>query len=130
MRCRSIHGSTDDGIDHIIMHRITQPQGKPPLLLPGKRILTPSPASHEAMSRQILADRIELARLHGKKITSHHHAAKRPSPLFPGRLKEYYPMGENAAQKLYDDGAVETPVITASAASSALRQAACALPWR
>jgi NTE family protein len=92
---------TDDGIDHIIMHRITQPQGKPPLMLPG-RLLDTIACSHEAMNRQILADRIELARLHGKKITVITTLQNRPSPLFPSRLKEYYPMGENAAQKLYD----------------------------
>jgi predicted acylesterase/phospholipase RssA len=92
----------DDGIDHIIMHRITQPAGKPPLLLPGKLAETIA-ASHEFMGRQILADRMTLARLHGKKISVATTTHPRPSPLFPSRLKSGYAMGEATAQQLFDD---------------------------
>jgi predicted acylesterase/phospholipase RssA len=92
----------DDGIDHIIMHRITQPAGKPPLLLPGKLAATIA-ASHEFMGRQILADRMTLARLHGKKISVATTTHPRPSPLFPSRLKSGYAMGEATAQQLFDD---------------------------
>ena len=92
----------DDCVDHIIMHRITQPQGKPPLMLHG-RLLDTIAASHEALNRQILTDRIELARLHGKKMTVITTIHSRPSPLFPGRLKERYSMGEETAQKLFDE---------------------------
>ncbi|MDZ4402822.1 patatin-like phospholipase family protein [Prosthecobacter sp.] len=91
----------DESIDHIVMHRITQPQGKPPLMLPG-RLLDTIAASHESMTRQILADRIELARLHGKKLTLITTTHPRPSPLFPGRLKNCYQLGEDTAQKLFD----------------------------
>jgi len=55
------------------------------------------------MSRQILADRLELARLHGKKVTLVSTVHPRPSPLFPGRLKIGYALGEAAAQKLFDE---------------------------
>ncbi len=92
---------TDDGIDHIILHRVTQPEGKPSLFLP-RRLLATVAASHEAMSRQILDDRIELARLHGKKTTLITTTHPRPSPLFPGRLKNCYQMGEETAQRLFD----------------------------
>ncbi len=93
---------TDDGIDHIVLHRITQPSGKPPLLLPGK-LLSTITASHELMGRQILADRMTLARLHGKKVTLITTTHPRPSPLFPGRLKSGYALGEATAQQLYDE---------------------------
>lgn len=92
---------TDDGIDHIIMHRITQPVGKPPLLLPG-RLLDAIGSSIESLKHQVLADRLELARLHGKKITLITTTHPRPSPLFPGRLKACYAQGEAAAQQLFD----------------------------
>lgn len=92
----------DDSIDHIILHRITQPPGKRPLLLPG-RLLATIAASHETLSRQILADRLELARLHGKAITLATTVHPRPSPLFPSRLKTSYALGEESAQKLYDE---------------------------
>jgi len=93
---------TDDSIDHIILHRITQPADKPPLLLPGKLAATIA-ASHELMGRQILADRMTLARIHGKKITAATTTHPRPSPLFPGRLKSGYALGEVTAQKLFDE---------------------------
>lgn len=92
----------DDDIDHIIMHRITQPRGKTPWLLP-LRLLSAIAASHETLSRQILADRMELARLHGKKVTLATTVHPRPSPLFPGRLKTSYALGEDAAQRLFDE---------------------------
>lgn len=92
---------TDDGIDHIIMHRIVQPTGKLPLMLPG-RLLDTIGSSLEAMKRQILADRIELARLHGKKVTLITTTHPRPSPLFPSRLKNGYAQGEATAQQLFD----------------------------
>lgn len=92
----------DDSIDHFILHRITQPVGKPPLLLPGKLAATIA-ASHEFMGRQILADRMKLARLHGKKISVATTTHPRPSPLFPGRLKSGYALGEATAQQLFDE---------------------------
>ena len=93
---------TDDSIDHIVLHRITQPSGNPPLLLPGK-LLSTIAASHELMGRQILADRMTLARLHGKKVTLMTTTHPRPSPLFPGRLKSGCALGEATAQQLYDE---------------------------
>lgn len=92
---------TDDGIDHIIIHRINQPQAKPPWI-PVLRLLSIIAASHETLNRQILLDRIELARLHGKKLTIVTTDHARPSPLFPGRLKECYEMGDATARKFYD----------------------------
>ncbi|MEZ5385213.1 MAG: patatin-like phospholipase family protein [Prosthecobacter sp.] len=93
----------DDDIDHIILHRITQPPVKPPWLLPG-RLLTTIGDSHECLSRQILADRIELARLSGKKLSIITTTHPRPSPLFPGRLKEAYALGEATARQLLESG--------------------------
>jgi predicted acylesterase/phospholipase RssA len=93
---------TDDSIDHIVLHRITQPSGNPPLLLPGK-LLSTIAASHELMGRQILADRMMLARIHGKKVTITTTTHPRPSPLFPGRLNSGYALGEATAQQLYDE---------------------------
>jgi len=91
---------TDDGIDHIVIHRIIQPQKKPPLM-PLLRLLTIISATHETLNHQILLDRIELARLHGKKLTIATTDHARPSPFFPERLKECYEMGDATAQKLY-----------------------------
>lgn len=91
----------DDDIDHIILHRITQPPEKPPWLLPG-RLLSTIADSHECLSRQILTDRIELARLHGKKLTVVTTVHPRPSPLFPGRLKSGYTLGEETARRLFE----------------------------
>ncbi|WP_395743917.1 patatin-like phospholipase family protein [Prosthecobacter sp.] len=92
---------TDDGIDHIIIHRIVQPPRKPPVL-PLHRLMATIAATHAAMNRQILNDRIELARLHGKKLTIIHTNHARPSPLFPGRLRQLYELGDATAQKLFD----------------------------
>lgn len=92
----------DDSIDHIILHRVTQPPGKPPLFLPG-RLLATIAASHEMMGDQIMADRIELARLHGKKLTVVTTVHSRPSPFLPGRLKNGYAHGEATAQRLFDE---------------------------
>ena len=92
---------TDDGIDHIIIHRIIQPPKKPPLL-PLSRLVDIIAATHESMNRQILDDRIELARLHGKKLTIITTNHSRPSPLFPGRLKHCYELGDATAQQLFD----------------------------
>ncbi len=92
----------DDEIDHIIMHRIIQPPPKPPLLLPG-RLMDTIAASHGTMNRQILADRLELARLNGKKTTVVTTTHPRPSPLFPDRLRSGYALGEATAQKLFDE---------------------------
>jgi NTE family protein len=91
----------DDEIDHIIIHRIVQPQGRP-LRLPLLRTLGTIAASHEAMNRQLLAYRVELARLHGKKLTfiTTNHA--RPSPFFPGRLRQCYELGDATALKLFE----------------------------
>lgn len=93
---------TDDEVDHIILHRIVQPRGKPPLFLPGRLIATIA-ASHETMGRQILADRLRLAALHGKKITLIDTVHPRPSPLFPSRLEKGYALGEATAQRLFDE---------------------------
>jgi NTE family protein len=90
----------DDDIDHIIIHRITQPQAKPPLM-PLSRLMATISATHASLNRQVLNDRIELARLHGKKLTIITTDHSRPSPLFPGRLKECYDMGDATAQKLH-----------------------------
>lgn len=92
---------TDEGIDHIIVHRIVQPPGKPPRM-PLHRVLGTVAATHEAMNRQLLADRIELARLHGKKLSFITTTHPRPSPFAPARLKQYYEQGEAAAGKLLD----------------------------
>lgn len=99
---------TDDGIDHIIIHRIAQPLGEPSRL-PLHRMLDTIAASHAAMNRQILDDRIELARLHGKKLTIVITNHSRPSPLFPGRLKECYEMGDATAQQLFDTQLTDQP---------------------
>ena len=93
----------DDDIDHIILHRIAQPPSRPSLLLPG-RLLTTIGDSHACLSRQILADRIELARLSGKKLTIITTTHPRPSPLFPGRLKETYALGEATVREWFDSG--------------------------
>jgi NTE family protein len=92
---------TDDGIDHIIIHSVNQPPTKP-LRLPVFRTLDTIAATYEVMCRQILADRIELARLHGKKLTVITTTHARPSPLFPGRLQQCYEQGDVTAQKLFD----------------------------
>ena len=92
---------TDDGIDHIVIHRIAQPLGEPSRL-PLHRMLDTIAASHATMNRQILDDRIELARLHGKKLTIVITNHSRPSPLIPGRLRQCYEMGDATAQKLFD----------------------------
>lgn len=91
----------DDDIDHIILHRIAQPPSTPPLLLPG-RLLTTIGDSHACLSRQILDDRIELARLSGKKLSIITTTHPRPSPLFPGRLKEAYALGEATARAWFE----------------------------
>lgn len=91
----------DDDIDHIIIHRIDQPQAKPPLM-PLRRLLATIAAAHASLNRQILNDRIELARLHGKKLTIITTTHSRPSPFFPGRLKQCYELGNATAQTLFD----------------------------
>jgi NTE family protein len=91
----------DDSIDHIIIHRIVQPEKKLPVM-PLHRLMATVAATHAAMNRQILNDRIELARLHGKKLTIITTKHSRPSPLFPGRLKQCYELGDATAQKLFD----------------------------
>ncbi len=91
----------DDDIDHIILHRITQPPARPSLLLPG-RLLTTIGDSHACLSRQILADRVELARLGGKKLSIITTEHPRPSPLFPARLKEAYALGEATARQFLE----------------------------
>ncbi|MDB6003569.1 MAG: hypothetical protein JWR15_556 [Prosthecobacter sp.] len=92
---------TDAGIDHIVIHRIIQPQKKPPRI-PLFRLLTIISATHETLNRQILLDRIELARLHGKKLTVVTTDHARPSPFFPGRLKQCYELGDATAQRFFD----------------------------
>ncbi len=92
---------TDDDIDHIIIHRIDQPRGKPPLM-PLSRLMATVAATHASMNRQILNDRIELARLHGKKLTIITTNHSRPSPFFPGGLKQCYELGDATGQKLID----------------------------
>lgn len=92
---------TDDDIDHIIIHRIIQPPKKPPLM-PLRRLLATIAATHDSMNRQILNDRIELARLHGKKLTIITTNHSRPSPFFPGGLKQCYELGDATAQKLLE----------------------------
>ena len=92
---------TDDGIDHIIIHRIVQPQGKPPFF-PPSRLMATIAATHASMNRQLLDDRIELARLYGKKLTIISTKHSRPSPFFPGRLKELYDLGDATAQNFFD----------------------------
>ena len=92
---------TDDGIDHIIIHRIVQPEKKPPVM-PLHRLMATVAATHAAMNRQILNDRLELARLHGKKLTIITTSHSRPSPFFPGRLKQCYELGDATAQQLFD----------------------------
>jgi len=92
---------TDDRIDHIIMHRISQPAGRLPRMLPG-RLLDAMGSSIESLKCQVLTDRMELARLHGKKITLITTTHPRPSPLLPGRLKIGYAQGAATAQQLFD----------------------------
>lgn len=92
---------TEDDIDHIIIHRIIQPPGKPPVM-PLGRLLATIAATHASMNRQILNDRIELARLHGKKLTIITTNHSRPSPFFPGGLKQCYALGDATAQKLLE----------------------------
>ncbi len=93
---------TDDEVDHIIIHRIDQPPGRPPFMLHGRLIATMI-ASRESMGRQIMADRVRLAEMHGKRVTTITTVHRRPSPLFPRSLKEHYATGEATAQKLYDE---------------------------
>lgn len=93
---------TDEGIDHIILHRVSHPPLGASIFFPS-RLLASIAASHETMSRQILADRITLARLHGKGITVATTLHQRPSPFFPGRLKNNYALGEATAQRLFDE---------------------------
>lgn len=90
---------TDDSIDHIIIHRIVQPPTKASRM-PWLRLLGIIAATHQSLNRQILNDRIELARLHGKKLSIITTTHGRPSPLFPGRLKECYELGEATASQL------------------------------
>jgi len=93
---------TDEGVDHIILHRINQPPLGVSAFFPS-RLIASIAASHETMSSQILADRMALARLHGKRITVATTLHHRPSPLFPGRLKHNYALGEATAQQLFDE---------------------------
>lgn len=92
----------DDDIDLLVLHRITPPEGRPPWFLTG-RLMATIAASHQTMNKQIMADREELARLHHKKLiraTTYH---PRPSPFFTGRLVDCYQMGEETAQRLFDE---------------------------
>lgn len=92
----------DDDIDHLILHRITQPEGRRPWFLPG-RLMAAIAASHQTMNKQIMADRAELARLRHKKVTLATTYHPRPSPFFTKRLEDCYELGEETAQRLFDE---------------------------
>lgn len=93
---------TDDEVDHIVIHRIDQPPARPPFMLHGRLIATLL-ASRESMGRQIMADRLRLAALHGKRITTVTTVHARPTPLYPRGLRQRYALGEATAQKLYEE---------------------------
>lgn len=86
-----------DDIDVIVVHRIHQPAGPRPWLLPLRMIHTIA-ASHHCVNSQWVADRTELARLHGKQILILNTIAPSPSIFSRTSREACYAAGETAAR--------------------------------
>lgn len=86
-----------EDIDVIVIHRIHQPSGPPPWLLPSRMIHTLA-ASHHCTNSQWLADRRELARLHRKELLVLETTAAAPSIFSRASREACYAAGEAAAR--------------------------------
>jgi len=86
-----------DDIDTIIIHRIHQPEGPPPWLLPLRMIHTIA-ASHHCVNAQWVADRTEIARLSGKQLIILNTTAPSPSLFSRASREACYAAGEAAAR--------------------------------
>jgi NTE family protein len=91
----------DDGIDLIVMHRVTHTEAPPPRLFPFNFFHLASKA-HECASEQLQEYRIRLAALHGKKILVTRTVHSRPVTFSGKEMPSYYAAGEAQAQNLYD----------------------------
>lgn len=92
---------SDPEIDVILIHRILHPAGRAPWFVP-LRIIHTLACAHHCMNAQWLADRVELARLHGKElhvVTTVFHA---PSILSRRSREACYGAGEATAQTFID----------------------------
>lgn len=86
-----------DDIDVILVHRIHQPEGPRPWLLPLRLIHTLA-ASHHCVNAQWMADRTEMARLHGKELVVLNTTAPSPSIFSRASREACYAAGEAAAR--------------------------------
>ncbi|MFN7562607.1 MAG: patatin-like phospholipase family protein [Prosthecobacter sp.] len=88
---------TADDIDVIFVHRIHQPEGPRPWLLPLRMIHTLA-ASHHCVNAQWMTDRTEMARLHGKQLVVLNTISPSPSIFSRASREACYAAGEAAAR--------------------------------
>lgn len=86
-----------DDIDTIIIHRIHQHESPRPWPLPLRMIHTIA-ASHHCVNAQWVADRTELARLHGKQLLILNTTSPSPSIFSRASREACYAAGEAAAR--------------------------------
>jgi predicted acylesterase/phospholipase RssA len=89
-------------VDVIIIHRISHPTAKPIKFFPLNIFNTPGRVLSCA-GEQLLEYRKRLAAFHGKKLIISHTFHERPRMFSGSRMPSYYAIGEEQAQKLYDE---------------------------
>lgn len=88
-----------DDIDVILIHRIHQPEGLRPWLLPLRMIHTLA-AAHHCVNDQWVTDRTEMARLHGKQLIILNTTSPSPSIFSRASREACYAAGEAAARAM------------------------------
>lgn len=94
----------DPEIDEIIIHRVVRPRPRHGGSEGVQLFRYPFGDCHEMVCEQLLACRLELARLTGKRVTVVSTAHKRPNIFLSRRLGEYFEAGKRTAFGLWGVG--------------------------
>lgn len=91
----------DDGIDVIVMHRVTHTASAAPRVFPFNMFHLAAKA-HECASEQLQRYRLKLAEMHGKKVLERRTVHSRPTTFSGREMPNYFAAGEAQAQELFD----------------------------
>lgn len=91
----------DDGIDLIIMHRVTHTPSAAPKLFPFNMFHLAGKA-HETASEQLQEYRVRLAEMHGKKMIVTRTVHSRPVTFSGKEMPNYFATGQAEAERLFE----------------------------
>lgn len=91
----------DEGVDTIILHRVTHTGSEVPRMVPFN-LINITARAHACASHQLLHYRLKLAEMHGKKVIVITTTHERPALLSSKQMPSFYDAGAATAEKFFE----------------------------